>query len=168
MDTSEQFRHFSERMQAAGQPEISIANFRYYFEQLVAGSTGLIHEKDIEPVKTLPDIEVLAQDDRLLEAGRQALPHVVVIKLNGGLGTSMGLQKAKTLLRIKRELTFLDVIARQALRRGVPLLLMNSFNTQADSLAALASSVARQSRSGMESSWSWRLVHRPGDQRVAG
>jgi UTP--glucose-1-phosphate uridylyltransferase len=62
---------------------------------------------------------------------------VVVIKLNGGLGTSMGLQKAKTLLRIKRELTFLDVIARQALRREVPLLLMNSFNTQADSLAAL-------------------------------
>lgn len=136
--TSELFRPISERMRAAGQPEISIANFRYYFDQLVAGATGLIHEAEIEPITTLPDAELLAQDSHLLEAARAALPHVVVIKLNGGLGTSMGLQKAKTLLRIKRELTFMDVIARQALRRGVPLLLMNSFNTQADSLAVLS------------------------------
>lgn len=138
MKVSELFGTFSDRMLAAGQPAISIANFHYYFEQLVAGSTGLILEKDIEPIRELPDADTLRMDCRLLETGRKALPHVVVIKLNGGLGTSMGLQKAKSLLRIKHELTFLDVIARQTLRRGVPLLLMNSFNTQADSLAALA------------------------------
>lgn len=60
------------------------------------------------------------------------------MKLNGGLGTSMGLERAKSLLRIKRDLTFLDVIARQAQHAGVPLILMNSFNTREDSLQALS------------------------------
>ena len=39
----------------------------------------------------------------------------VVLKLNGGLGTSMGMTKAKSLLEVKDGLTFLDVIARQVL-----------------------------------------------------
>ncbi len=60
-----------------------------------------------------------------------------MLKLNGGLGTSMGLEAAKSLLPVKNGLTFLDIIARQALHAGVPLVLMNSFNTHDDSLAAL-------------------------------
>jgi UTP--glucose-1-phosphate uridylyltransferase len=68
---------------------------------------------------------------------------VVVLKLNGGLGTSMGMTKAKSLLEVKDGHTFLDVIARQVLhlreRHGapIPLLLMNSFATRDDTLAAL-------------------------------
>ena len=68
----------------------------------------------------------------------------MIIKLNGGLGTSMGMTEAKSLVEVKPGLTFLDLIARQtlALRErhgvGLPLLLMNSFRTQADSLAVLA------------------------------
>jgi UTP--glucose-1-phosphate uridylyltransferase len=68
----------------------------------------------------------------------------VVIKLNGGLGTSMGMTRAKSLLEVKDGLSFLDIIARQVLglrrRHGVrlPLVLMNSFYTQGDTLAALA------------------------------
>ncbi len=67
-----------------------------------------------------------------------------MIKINGGLGTSMGLSRAKGLLVVKDGLTFLDIVARQvlALRRRhrvrLPLLLMNSARTQDDSLAALA------------------------------
>ena len=66
-----------------------------------------------------------------------------MIKLNGGLGTSMGMTRAKSLLVVKEGLTFLDVIARQIQelrsRTGaeVPLLLMNSFRTREDSLRAL-------------------------------
>ena len=66
-----------------------------------------------------------------------------MIKLNGGLGTSMGMTKAKSLLEVKDGRTFLDLIAEQILdlreRSGarLPLVLMNSFATQADSLAAL-------------------------------
>jgi UTP--glucose-1-phosphate uridylyltransferase len=68
------------------------------------------------------------------------LEKLVVIKLNGGLGTSMGLKKVKTLLKVKGELNFLDIIARQILElreeseKNIPLLFMHSFNTRKDSL----------------------------------
>jgi UTP--glucose-1-phosphate uridylyltransferase len=67
----------------------------------------------------------------------------VVIKLNGGLGTSMGMTGPKSLLPVKEGLTFLDIIVRQvlALRErfgaGLPLVLMNSFATREETLAAL-------------------------------
>jgi UTP--glucose-1-phosphate uridylyltransferase len=66
-----------------------------------------------------------------------------VIKLNGGLGTSMGMTGPKSLVAVKEGLTFLDVAARQvlALREAtgarLPLVLMNSFYTREASLAAL-------------------------------
>src|SRR5204862_7329787 len=77
------------------------------------------------------------------EADASALDATVVIKLNGGLGTSMGMTQAKSLLEVKDGLSFLDVIVRQTLqlrrRHGVrlPLVLMNSFYTRDDSLEAL-------------------------------
>ena len=129
------FTPFAERMQAENLPEIFIRTFRYYYEQLVAGHTGLIPEAEIEPIASLPDAETFP--DALAEIGQAALGRTVLIKLNGGLGTSMGLTKAKSLLTVKDGLTFLDIIARQALHAGVPLLLMDSFNTREDSLAAL-------------------------------
>jgi len=77
------------------------------------------------------------------DAERDALGRAVVIKLNGGLGTSMGLDAPKSLLEVKEGLTFLDVIVRQVLglRRRfdarLPLVLMNSFATRESTLAAL-------------------------------
>jgi UTP--glucose-1-phosphate uridylyltransferase len=68
----------------------------------------------------------------------------VIIKLNGGLGTSMGMDKAKSLLPVRKGKTFLDIIvdqvrhARAAYRIPLPLLFMNSFRTHDDTLAALA------------------------------
>jgi UTP--glucose-1-phosphate uridylyltransferase len=60
-----------------------------------------------------------------------------MIKLNGGLGTSMGMSGPKALLEAKDGATFLDLTARQARAAGVPLVLMNSFATRDASLAAL-------------------------------
>src|SRR4029453_12874169 len=66
-------------------------------------------------------------------------------KLNGGLGTSMGMEKAKSLLPVRKGKSFLDIIvdqvraARVAYRIQLPLLFMNSFRTHEDTLAALAS-----------------------------
>lgn len=45
----------------------------------------------------------------------EALEQAIVIKLNGGLGTSMGMTRAKSLLEVRDGLSFLDVIARQVL-----------------------------------------------------
>lgn len=122
-------------MQREQLPDVAIRTFEHYYNQLVAGQTGLIPEDDIEPVASLPDAETFSAD--LAERGRAALPQTVLLKLNGGLGTSMGLDKAKSLLTVRDDLSFLDIIAHQAERAGVPLVLMNSFNTRADSLQAL-------------------------------
>src|SRR3712207_5384732 len=97
----------------------------------------MLPESDIDPVD-----EVTNADD-LPEADGDALDRTVIVKLNGGLGTGMGMTKAKSLLEVKDGLSFLDVIVKQVLalreRSGarIPLVLMNSFATRDDSLAAL-------------------------------
>lgn len=127
-------------MAEAGVDPVAIDTFAHYYRLLEHGETGMIPEATIEPVEMerLADVEV--PDDVAAEAVRRT----VVIKLNGGLGTSMGMDRAKSLLCVRRGLSFLDIIARQVLhlRREydapLPLLLMNSFRTSADTVEALA------------------------------
>jgi UDP-N-acetylglucosamine pyrophosphorylase len=131
----EGFFSFVERMRAESLPQIFIDTFAYYYEQLASGQTGLIAETDICPVTNLTDAESLP--DESVAVGEGVLGKTAVIKLNGGLGTGMGLEQAKSLLEIKNGLTFLDIIAKQSMINGVPLILMNSFATHSDSLAHL-------------------------------
>ena len=122
-------------MRAEGLPEIVIKTFGHYYAQLAEGASGFIAEADIVPVENLPDVDTFPS--KLAEVGRSVLPKTVFLKLNGGLGTSMGLDQAKSLLPVKDGLSFLDIIARHAQAAQVQLLLMNSFVTRDDSLAAL-------------------------------
>lgn len=122
-------------MRTEGLPDLFINTFARYYERLVRGETGLIPESEIRPIDDLPDAQQLGAE--LEEAGHQARKHTVLIKLNGGLGTSMGLERAKSLLAVRNGLTFLDIIARQAIHAGVPLALMNSFATDTDSRKAV-------------------------------
>src|SRR5205814_5249196 len=107
---------------------------------LAAGETGVLPESELEPVEDVPTYDDLPEGG---DDARFALDRAVVLKLNGGLGTSMGMTQAKSLLEVKDGLSFLDIIARQVLyareRYGarLPLVLMNSFYTREDSLAAL-------------------------------
>ena len=141
---AKQFQPFAEKMEKNGLSPVVIDTFRHYYSLLVRGKTGLITRADIDPVQEgeVADAEKLSG---LTEAGRSALRKLVVIKLNGGLGTSMGLSRTKLLLEVKDGLTFLDIIARQILthrrKRGVnlPIVLMNSFNTEANTQEALSS-----------------------------
>ena len=129
------------KMRAAGLPELAIRAFRRDFERLVAGDRGTLSRREIDPIDDVPAYEETAA---LRAAGERTLGRAVVIKLNGGLGTTMGMTQAKSLLPVKDGHSFLDVIALQiraladATGVRVPLVLMNSFRTQADSLAALA------------------------------
>ena len=130
----------TEKMRREGLPEVAIETFARQLARLDGGEQGLLPESEIEPVESLPDAEELPED---AEGAAEALDRAVVVKLNGGLGTSMGMSRAKSLLVVKDDLSFLDIIARQVLglreRSGarVPLVLMNSFATRDDSLAAL-------------------------------
>ena len=127
-----EFEPFYQRMQTEDLPEIFIKNFQHQFLKLLRGETGRIAESDIQPVSALPDAEYLEEKYQLI--GDSHLAQSVFLKLNGGLGTSMGLERAKSLLTVKDRLTFLDIIARQSLQGGSRLLLMNSFSTHEDSL----------------------------------
>ncbi len=129
------FSPFAKQMQAEGLPDIVIQTFKHYYKQLLEGKTGLIPETQIQSVDALPDVEHFSEN--LAEVGKNALSKVVLLKLNGGLGTSMGLNRAKSLLAVKGKFSFLDIIAQHALHHDVPLLLMNSFATRTDSLAVL-------------------------------
>jgi UTP--glucose-1-phosphate uridylyltransferase len=124
------------KMEREGVSAEARAVFAHYYEQLTEGETGVVRESEIAPLDSLPSFEDLDEGDAPLD-------EAVVIKLNGGLGTSMGMTGPKSLLEVKPGLTFLDVIARQVLalrgRSGarVPLVLMHSFATRRPSLAAL-------------------------------
>ena len=129
------------KMRDAGVADQAITVFTHYYQSLEAGATGLIPEETIEP---LTQIDSLADVEVSDEEAREALSKTVLIRLNGGLGTSMGLDRAKSLLPVRDGKTFLDLLVDQVLaarrRYGVslPLILMNSFRTREDSLEVLA------------------------------
>jgi UTP--glucose-1-phosphate uridylyltransferase len=127
----------TDKMRREDLPEIAVDTFAHYEELLRQGDQGTLPEDELEPLTEVQGM------DALPEADDSDLERVVVLKLNGGLGTSMGMTKAKSLVEVKEGHTFLDVIARQVLhlreRHGaaIPLVLMNSFATRDDTLEAL-------------------------------
>ena len=130
-----------EKLRRDGAADATVAAFEHYARRLADGDLGVLAESEIAPVTELPDADDLGAPG---PQAAQLLDQTVVIKLNGGLGTSMGMTRAKSLLEIKDGLSFLDVIARQLLdlraayAGRLPLVLMNSFHTREESLAALS------------------------------
>lgn len=118
----------------------AIEVFAHFYRQLESGATGVIAEDDIEPLTDVPRLADLDVDD---QQAAEALSQTAVVKLNGGLGTSMGMDRAKSLLPVRGDRTFLDVIAQQVLATRathgarLPVVFMNSFRTRDDTLAAL-------------------------------
>ncbi|MBQ9344143.1 MAG: UTP--glucose-1-phosphate uridylyltransferase [Kiritimatiellae bacterium] len=128
-------------MEADGAPELVIEAFLGNVARWTAGEHGTIPVASLAPLGLLPTAEEFTEPaPAVLDP---LLARSIVIKLNGGLGTSMGLQRAKSLMPVKADLTFLDIIVRQVeqLRAThhapLPLLLMDSFSTHADTLAVL-------------------------------
>ncbi len=133
------FEAFEHKMVAAGMGSAPIRAFRRNYDALLRNESGLIAEQDIAPVA---DLASTASLDGIASA--ELLNQAVIIKLNGGLGTGMGLQGPKSLLAVREGVNFLDLMVRQvlALREGtgakIRLLLMNSFSTSGATLDHLA------------------------------
>ena len=129
------------KAEAAGAHPVELHALRRRLEQLTDPSAGLLPGDTLEPLPDLPTLEELPEPPP--ERAREVLDQLAVVKLNGGLGTSMGLSGPKSLLEAKPGRSFLDVIATQVLamrrRHGarLPLLLMDSVTTRDPSLAAL-------------------------------
>ncbi len=134
------FAAFEHKMTAAGMGDAAIRAFRRNYEALLRNETGLIPEETIRSAERLTSFETIAATGT---ADVALLSQAVVIKLNGGLGTGMGLQGPKSLLAVRDGVNFLDLMVRQILdlRKSsgakVRLLLMNSFSTSGDTLAHL-------------------------------
>jgi len=140
--SSQKFKPFELKMEAHGLPDIVINVTKYFYHQLLNGSLGKLAEGDISPV-TPEEIPTYEQAREFSEIGEKALGKLAIIKLNGGSGTSMGLEKAKSLLPVRGDRTFVDIIVRQVLRlrektsREIPLVFMNSFRTHLDTMLAI-------------------------------
>jgi UTP--glucose-1-phosphate uridylyltransferase len=132
-------RAASDKMRAAGAHEEAIRAFESAYTRLTTGGEALLPTAELEPAGDVPALEDLPAAD-----SAAALEHLVVIKLNGGLATSMGLQEPKSLVQAREGRTFLDVIVAQILalraRHSVrlPLVLMNSDATREATDEALA------------------------------
>jgi UTP--glucose-1-phosphate uridylyltransferase len=136
--TEDGLRAAEAKMREAGQPEEAVRAFRNAYERLAGGESALLPSFELEPASDVRSLESLPEPD----VG-EALRHVVAIKLNGGLATTMGLRSPKSLVQARDGRTFLDIIIAQtlALRRrhevALPLLLMNSEATREETLRAL-------------------------------
>jgi UTP--glucose-1-phosphate uridylyltransferase len=136
---SEQGLHAAEEMMRAdGQSEEAVRSFRRSYERLEEGESALIRTDELEPAGEVPVLAELPEPD-----DPAVLDRFAVIKLNGGLATTMGLQQPKSLVEARDGRSFLEIIIGQtlALRRRygsrLPLVLMDSDATQEPTLRAL-------------------------------
>ncbi len=119
-----------------GLPEAVVATFAHHHRQVAAGATGQLREADLRPAGA-GEVSSWASVAPFQDAGREALAQTAVIKLNGGLGTTMGLRGPKGALVVKEGHTFFDLAAVQVIhlnrrhRTRVPFLTMDSFATRA-------------------------------------
>jgi UDP-N-acetylglucosamine pyrophosphorylase len=131
-----------EKMRRAGFSGAAVAAFERTYRFLCSGQRSDIPEEGIEPVSDVIGYDSLGEPEE--NCMGELLEKTVVLKLNGGLGTGMGLRQAKSLLQIRDDLTFLDMIVRQILAtrgkfgRRVRFLLMNSLSTSRDTLSYLS------------------------------
>lgn len=127
--------------------DMAIAQFKRLYEVWRnEEASSWIREDEVEPLVGVPsfhDVYETINHDKAVDA----FAKTAFLKLNGGLGTSMGLDCAKSLLPVRRhkarQMRFIDIIVGQVLtartRLGVelPLTLMNSFRTSDDTMKVL-------------------------------
>lgn len=112
--------------------------FRRYLNDKAKGNT-INWEKIAPPAPS----QVVAYDQLPNSDAVEFLNKLAVVKLNGGLGTSMGCVGPKSVIEVRDGMSFLDLSVRQIeyLNRtydvNVPFVLMNSFNTDADTASII-------------------------------
>ena len=117
-----------------------------YWEMISQFRQGPSKIQDWDSIKS-PDSENLLDYSRLPspDASKTArqLSKLVVGKLNGGMGTSMGCMGPKSLVTVRNKKSFLDLILEQVenlnreWKQKIPVLLMNSFYTHEETQAHL-------------------------------
>ena len=118
------------KMQDADISEAEISTFVRAYDRFTSGARTLLSETEISPVGSIRNVADLSNEDQ------SALQTTAVLRLNGGIGTTMGLDTPKSLLSAHGSLRFIDIILKQlqALREShgarLPLILLNSKATE--------------------------------------
>lgn len=112
-----------------------IDDFYRLFDRYVNTKEFLIDWDLIEP----PNKDEMVKYDNLdapsAEKIKKLANKLAVLKLNGGLGTTMGCKGPKSAIQVRKGKNFIDLIIKQInhlnkkYEASVPLVLMNSFNT---------------------------------------
>lgn len=134
------------KIKQAGLSSDVLVFFSSLLKKIIDGDRGFIsHLEDIKPLDPSKVVSINSlSEESIVDAGKSSMKHLAVIKLNGGLGTGMGLNKAKSLLKIKDDQCYLDIIVKQILglrskyKVKIPLVFLNSFNTRLDTLEYLS------------------------------
>lgn len=117
--------------------ERELAAFGKLFRQFLTSKPTITWDR----IKSLPEGAIKSYNTLPVpdfEVCKELLNKLVVVKLNGGLGTSMGCKGPKSVIPVRSDLTFLDLTLQQIEHLNktydvdVPLVLMNSFNTDED------------------------------------
>ena len=123
----------SKKMRSHGLSDIAIRAFETNVRRFWKNAEShWIRESEIAP---LDPKDLIHLEDLEKKTAAELFSKTAILKLNGGLGSTMGLDGAKSLLEVKDGLTFLDIIVRQTLllhqkhKARVRLIFMNSFNT---------------------------------------
>ncbi|ONF88393.1 UTP--glucose-1-phosphate uridylyltransferase [Leptospira santarosai] len=131
------------KMIAEGLSSAFIRDFLKKTNLIRNGETGMVPWEEVGDLDPTTDEITFEQIEKENVPDPSILKNLVVIKLNGGLGTSMGLSGPKSLIELKDGMSFLEIVAKQSefiqkkYNVSVPLILMDSFNTQNESQAEL-------------------------------
>lgn len=146
------FEQSAAKMREREMSEVAISQFERLYEAWQHDESGdAISEHNVKPLTNIPSVRDVHESidvDKALEA----FSKTAFLKLNGGLGTSMGLEGAKSMLPVRRhkarQMKFLDIIlgqvltARKRLEVPLPITFMNSFRTSADTNRVLKKTTA--------------------------
>ncbi len=127
---NKKFAPFEVIMKEEKMPQIAIDTFRLHYETLLREKDNFIYESSIEPAANLKHLDTISSQTA---ADSNLTDRTIIIKLNGGLGTTMGMEQAKSLIKAKNGLSFLEIILKQAKGSQQQILLMDSFATYSDS-----------------------------------
>ncbi len=108
--------------------------FKILYRKFIDSNEKYINWEKIEKI----DDSVLINYENLPDI--KLINKVCMIKLNGGLGTSMGCMGPKSLLEVKDGMNFIDILIQQSkLNPEIPLVFMNSFYTHQQTVQYLNS-----------------------------
>ncbi|KAG6378218.1 UTP-glucose-1-phosphate uridylyltransferase [Boletus reticuloceps] len=131
--------------------DTEMQSFFYLFTRYLSERAKSV-DLDWDRIKSPAEDQIVLYDTLVAPKDQANLNRLAVLKVNGGLGTSMGMTGAKSALEVKDDMTFLDLTVRQIEHLNttrnvdVPLILMTSFNTHEDTLRIIKKYANQQVR----------------------